>query len=412
MFNKSALLLAVTLAVSVAAGPAPTAPTKRGTAIPIAKRSSLTREDGVFDHDKAIASTIFTLNKHRANLINLEKNKGLDAFHQGAEIKALKTVPVDVEARMQQRAVKRQSETLTDEEDDLEWAGTISVGTPAQKFLIDFDSTFLWLPGSSDLWIPSSSCTSSTCSSKSKYKATSSSTGVKKSGTFSIEYGDQSTVSGPIYTDTVTVAKIPVTKQYFSPVTTLSASFADDPIDGILGLAFPAISNLNQNPFFVNADAGGVVDANQFSFYLASSGSELYLGGTNDDLYTGDIEYNSVDSSGGFWQATGGKALVGSTTAVSGIETIIDSGTTLIYGPPADVKKIFAKVTGSEGYYSYPCATPPTISFNWGGQNWAISAANLNLGQTATGSKDCDLGLGSNVFLLGDAEAVGFAELA
>jgi cathepsin D len=46
---------------------------------------------------------------------------------------------------MQQRAVKRQSETLTDEEDDLEWAGTISVGTPAQKFLIDFDSTFLWL---------------------------------------------------------------------------------------------------------------------------------------------------------------------------------------------------------------------------------------------------------------------------
>jgi cathepsin D len=82
MFNKSALLLAVTLAISVAAGPAPAAPTKRGTAIPIAKRSSLTREDGVFDHDKAIASTIFTLNKHRANLINLEKNKGLDAFHQ------------------------------------------------------------------------------------------------------------------------------------------------------------------------------------------------------------------------------------------------------------------------------------------------------------------------------------------
>ncbi|KAJ7337667.1 acid protease [Mycena albidolilacea] len=432
MFNKSALLLAVTLAVSVAAGPAPAAPTKRGTAIPIAKRSSLTREDGVFDHDKAIASTVLTLNKHRANLINLEKNKGLDAFHQGAEIKALKTVPVDVEARMQQRAVKRQSETLTDEEDDLEWAGTISVGTPAQKFLIDFDT------GSSDLWIPSSSCTSSTCSSKSKYKATSSSTGVKKSGTFSIEYGDQSTVSGPIYTDTVTVAKIPVTKQYFSPVTTLSASFADDPIDGILGLAFPAISNLNQNPFFVNADAAGVVDANQFSFYLASSGSELYLGGTNDDLYTGDIEFNSVDSSGGFWQATGGKALVDSATTVSGIETIIDSGTTLIYGPPADVKKIFAKVTGSKvydsknGYYSYPCATPPTISFNWGGQNWAISAANLNLGQTATGSKDCvasiaaqDLGLGSNVFLLGDAfmknvytvfdfdqEAVGFAELA
>ncbi|KAJ7875523.1 acid protease [Mycena olivaceomarginata] len=435
MFNKSALLLAVTLAVSVAAGPAPTtdsAPVKRGTAIPMRKRSSLTTAEGVFDHDKAIASTIFTLNKHRANLLNLQKNKGQGAFNQGAEIKELKTLPIDVEARMQQRAVKRQSEALTDEDSDEEWAGTISVGTPAQKFLIDFDT------GSSDLWIPSSSCTSSTCSSKSKYKATSSSTSSKKTGTFSIEYGDGSTVSGPIYTETVTVAKVAVAKQYFSPVTTLSSSFKDDPIDGILGLAFPAISNLNQNPFFVNADADGVVDTNQFGFYLASSGSELFLGGANSDHYTGDIEFNSVDSSGGFWQATGASAKVGSSTAVSGIQTIIDSGTTLMYGPAADVKKIFAKVTGSKvydstnGYYSYPCATPPTIAFSWGGSDWAISADNLNLGQTESGSKDCvaslaaqDLGLGDGVFLLGDAfmknvytvfdadqEAVGFAELA
>ena len=36
-----------------------------------------------------------------------------------------------------------------------------------------------------------------------------------------------------------------VTGQTFSPVTTLSSSFSGDPIDGILGLAFPAISNLN-----------------------------------------------------------------------------------------------------------------------------------------------------------------------
>jgi cathepsin D len=41
---------------------------------------------------------------------------------------------------MLRRAEKRQSEKLTDEDSDEEWAGTISVGTPAQKFLIDFDS--------------------------------------------------------------------------------------------------------------------------------------------------------------------------------------------------------------------------------------------------------------------------------
>ena len=49
--------------------------------------------------------------------------------------------------------------------------------------------------------MPSSSCTSSTCKSKSRYTASQSSTGAKKSGSFSIQYGDGSTVSGPVYTD-------------------------------------------------------------------------------------------------------------------------------------------------------------------------------------------------------------------
>lgn len=82
-----------------------------------------------------------------------------------------------------------------DEQDDREWAGPIGIGTPAQPFLIDFDT------GSSDLWVPSSSCTSSTCPDKHKYNATASSTSSKKSGHFSIQYGDGSTVSGPVYTD-------------------------------------------------------------------------------------------------------------------------------------------------------------------------------------------------------------------
>lgn len=82
MFNKSALLLAVTIALSVAASPAPAeAPAARGTTIPLRKRSSLTTADGVFDKDKAIAATVATINKHRQNLINLKNNKGVEAFH-------------------------------------------------------------------------------------------------------------------------------------------------------------------------------------------------------------------------------------------------------------------------------------------------------------------------------------------
>ncbi|KAJ7689845.1 acid protease [Mycena rosella] len=414
MFNKAALLLAVTLALSAVATPAVSKPAARGTTIPLRKRSSLTRPDGVFDADKAILAGIATHNKHRQNLINLEKNVGLSALNEGAKIQPLASVPKDVETRM----MKRQSEALIDENDDL-WAGKISVGTPAQKFLIDFDT------GSADLWLPSSGCTSSTCSSKSKYKAASSSTSVEKTGTFTIRYGDNSTVSGPVYTETVSVAGITVTKQYFSPVTTLSPSFADNPIDGVLGLAFPALSSLNKNPFFTTANIEGAFGTNQFSFFLSSSGSELYLGGNNEDLYSGEIEFNSVDASNGFWEVPDGKIKVGRTTTISSISTIIDSGTTIIYGPAGGVKKLYAAIPGSKVHNA-------SISFNWGGKDWMISAANINLGQTETGSKDCigsiatqEIGLGSSTWLLGDAfmknvytvfdfdqEAVGFAELA
>ncbi|KAF7334942.1 Acid protease [Mycena venus] len=433
MFNKSALLLAVTLALSVAATPSTSAPAVESKrSIPLPKRASLTLPNGVFNKDRVIAETVKTINKHRNNLINLKNNKGLEDFNPGAHIREPATLPADVEARILE---KRQSEKLTDEDSDEEWAGTISIGTPAQKVP---DRLRQCTAGSSDLWIPSSSCTSSTCSSKSKFKISSSSTATKKSGTFTIEYQDKSTVSGPIYTDTVSVAGVSAKGQYFSPVTTLSSSFANDPIDGILGLAFPAISNIGENPFFVTAANAGTFDANQFGFYLASSGSTLYLGGTDESKYSGDIEYVPVDSSNGFWQAQGAKLKVGSSTVLTGIDTIIDSGTTLAYGPSATIKKVYAKVPGSKlfdsenGLYSFPCNSVPEISFNYGGNDWTISADNFNLGQTEEGSSDCvgalgvtDLGLGNSVLLLGDAfmkntytvfdfdqTAVGFAELA
>ncbi|KIP04061.1 hypothetical protein PHLGIDRAFT_76564 [Phlebiopsis gigantea 11061_1 CR5-6] len=411
MFCK-ATLVSVALALLASATPVVKTP---GVSIPLGERNTLKRADGTFDHAKAI--------RENRNLRNLVANTG--SLPEGWTIKEFREVPSSLAKR------DTGSEDLTDEDDDEEWAGTISIGTPAQSFLIDFDT------GSSDLWVPSSSCSSSTCSSKNKYKASSSSTSSKKSGTFSIEYGDGSTVSGPIYSETVTVAGLTATAQHFSPVTTLSSSFADDPIDGILGLAWPAISNLNADPFFTNLIAEDVVDAGVFGFKLASSGSALFLGGTDTDAYSGSIEYHDIDTSTGFWQATGASSVVGSKKPNTGIDTIIDSGTTIIYGPPSAVKTFYASISGSavydsdNGYYSYPCDSLPTVGFTWGGKTWKISSANFNLGE-ADSSSTCvgaiagqDLGLGDDVWLLGDSfmknvytafsvddSAVGFATLA
>ncbi|THU88980.1 acid protease [Dendrothele bispora CBS 962.96] len=427
MFAKASLLVAVTLALLAASTPVEVSQSlKKG--IPVAvrnRRAALTTSAGVFDKDKAIAQTVFTKNKHRQNLVNKQQNTGTLA--KGASIKAVATLPDSVAANL----TKRQSEALTDEEQDLEWAGKISIGTPGQSFLIDFDT------GSSDLWVPSSSCTSSTCSSKDKYTASSSSTSKKQSGSFSIQYGDGSTVSGPVYTETVTVAGVKATSQKFSPVTTLSSTFADDPIDGILGLAYPTISNLNSNPFFNTAMQQGTVKAGEFGMFLSQSGSELFLGGTNSAKFSGTPEFHDVDTSTGFWQITGGSIKGNGKTAVSNFDTIIDSGTTIMYGPPSAVSTFYKSVGGklfdsSEGFYSFPCSSIPTVSFSWGGKSFSVSSANFNLGTTEDGSSDCvgalagqDLGLGDDVWLLGDSfmknvytvfsfddNAVGFANLA
>ncbi|KAH9832219.1 acid protease [Rhodofomes roseus] len=418
MFPKATLVATVSLALLTSANPIDRG---TGSSIPFAKRSGLTTEDGIFDHQRAIISTIQTHNKHRRNLMNLQANDAA-SMSEGAEVRPLRTYD---------SLDKRQKEATTDEGSDLEWAGTISIGTPPQEFLIDFDT------GSADLWVPSTNCTQSACSSKHKYNAANSSTSAMQSGTFSIQYGDGSTSSGPVLTDTVSVAGIKSTGQYLSAVTSLSSGFAADPLDGILGMAYQKISTLSHPPFVNQAKSEGSIKDAVFGMKLAHTGSELYIGGTDTSLYQGSVEYHAITGSG-FWQISGASALVNNKTTNSGFQTVIDSGTTIMYGPPSAVKTFYASVPDSSvfdstnGFYQFPCDSVPPVAFNWGGKNWNVSAANFNLGQTSSGSKYCvgalagqDLGLGGNVWLLGDSymknvysvfsfdqNSVGFAALS
>ncbi|KAI0692346.1 protease [Cerioporus squamosus] len=421
MFCK-ATLVTVALALIASASPI-VVPSKSGVRIPIKKRGSLTNDDGTFNYDKVAHHIVRTKNKYRQNLINLEKNVGRQAFSRGAEIKPLATIPVSPKS-------KRGGVDLTDQENDLLWTGEIAIGDPDQKFVVDFDT------GSSDLWIPASSCDS--CGSHSKYDPSASSESKKQSGSFQISYGDGSTASGDAYTDTVTVGGVSVTGQYLAAVTEESDEFQQDPSDGLLGLAFPAISNLNHDPFFFTAVSQKTAKEGRFAFKLDQSGSELFIGGTNADLYTGDIEYHDVSTSNGFWQIGGASVTVGGDSVADGFDTIIDSGSTIITAPVDAAKSFWAKVDGSDvydeqqGLYSYPCDSAPEVAFSWGGKSWKISADDLNLGETESGSSTCvgaisggDLGLGDDVWLLGDTlmkntytvfsvddNAVGFAELA
>ena len=73
----------------------------------------------------------------------------------------------------------------------------------------------------------------------------------------------------------------------------------------------------------------------------------------------------------------------GKSVPLSPFSTIIDSGTSIMYGPPDEVKKVYAQVEGSKqltgdsdlkGFYSFPCDKVPKISFKWdNGKAWTIS---------------------------------------
>lgn len=80
MFKRvpSIFLVATTLLLFSSAYPNPKP--RSGATIPLPKRSGLTRADGVFNYEKAVHSIAATKNKHRQNLINLERNKGKEAF--------------------------------------------------------------------------------------------------------------------------------------------------------------------------------------------------------------------------------------------------------------------------------------------------------------------------------------------
>lgn len=101
------------------------------------------------------------------------------------------------------------------------------------------------------------------------------------------------------------------------------------PADGLMGMGYESISEYGANPVFQTLVAQGQTDASVFGFKLATEGSELFIGGFNNALYTGDFVFTPVTEQG-YWQVNMDSLTVNGKDAVSGVAAIIDTGSSLV----------------------------------------------------------------------------------
>ncbi|KZF19580.1 acid protease [Xylona heveae TC161] len=294
--------------------------------------------------------------------------------------------------------------TAEDQQNDSMYLAPVNIGTPAQKFMLDFDT------GSADLWVWSNELPASTQSQGSHtiYNPSKSSTYKKLSGySWKIEYGDQSSASGTVGTDNVTLGGLTIKNQAVELAKSLSAQFAQGSGDGLLGLAFGSINTVKpkqeQTPVENMISQQDIPQsAELFTAKLTSykdNDESFYTFGYIDQPTveaTGQqISYTPVDNSQGFWQFSSESASVnGQSISRSGNSAIADTGTTLALVDDNTVEAIYNAIPGSkydsqQQGYLFPSNTStddlPVVTFAVGGQQFAVRKEDLGFADAGNG---------------------------
>ncbi|KAJ2309483.1 aspartic proteinase precursor [Coemansia sp. RSA 2611] len=280
-----------------------------------------------------------------------------------------------------------------------QYYGEIDIGTPAQTFKVVFDT------GSSNLWVPSTECSSIACFFHAKYDHSQSSS-YKANGTeFAIRYGSGS-LEGYLSQDTLNVGGIEVAGQQFAEATKEPGlTFAFGRFDGIFGLGYDTISVQRVVPPLYHMVNRKLIDEPVFSFYLSDTNKqgdegEMVLGGVNQDHFEGDLQWANVRRKG-YWEVDLEKVQFGDEEIeLDNVGAAIDTGSSLLVLPTmlSDLinKQIGAKKNFA-GQYVVDCdkvASLPPFTMQFGGKKYSLDAEDyiLNLqGQCMSGFMGMDI---------------------
>ncbi|CAO1634442.1 unnamed protein product [Sympodiomycopsis kandeliae] len=283
------------------------------------------------------------------------------------------------------------------------WKGTLSIGSPAQNVDV------LWDTGSADFVLNTN-----------QFDETKSTSARSTNRWFQIGYADGTGLEGTIYNETVSV----VGKQGRNQAVGVPATGTFQSSDpGIVGLAWQSISVFKRRPLVPTLAAQGSIPRSMFGVALArdASKAEIRIGGYNPKkLAAGSsLAWTPVDNSGGFWVVPASKVVMQRVNSkgtkqskLTNRSLIMDTGTSLIFAPTADVKALYEsldiRIVDTGSFITGVFRTNPTFTMTIGGKAWSINADSLTAYTDSTGLKygsivgSDDIGLAAGQWLVGD----------
>jgi hypothetical protein len=240
------------------------------------------------------------------------------------------------------------AETALQNSDLVEYFGEVAVGSEPQYFKVVFDT------GSGILWVPSHLCNGEACRDHERLDEDKDKTLQVDQGYVNIKYGTGN-MRGRRATDNVKVANVGVDRQDFLLSTDEDGLvFRNGRFDGVMGLGKKDLANILRGtdegrgtPFYINAITNNQLAAPKFSIFVSKHMGKpgaVVLGGVNPKLFNGPIFYHKGHSTA-YWMVSMGTMKVGNEVIpTNGARGIVDSGTSLLVGPPEIISRVLPHV--------------------------------------------------------------------
>ncbi|CAO4377679.1 unnamed protein product [Caenorhabditis nigoni] len=194
--------------------------------------------------------------------------------------------------------LKKGNQVLYDTLDEY-YLATVTLGTPAQTFNVAVDTT------SSNFWVLDVNCASRNCHGfvhdntlKHTYNSSASSTFRDSKKDFEIEY-HESPLSGKLGQEKLNMAGFTINNQVFGRAVNVPYVYTKQPVDGVLGLGFPAHAISGTKPVIVKLLPH--LDSPVFSIWLDKHGEDymdaggaIVYGGVDKQKCDGEVNYASL----------------------------------------------------------------------------------------------------------------------